>query len=109
VTEELARPGSGPTGACFWALGLGCNCSLYSISVSAKVAVWSSATSFEILLLMADCTKSGSGQTKDFSALIPQPYIHASRSLSICFLLFLSFKYLLNIIKLKTLTAFNHY
>jgi hypothetical protein len=26
VTEELARPGSGPTGACFWAPGLGCNC-----------------------------------------------------------------------------------
>jgi hypothetical protein len=26
MTVELARPGSSPTGACFWALGLGCNC-----------------------------------------------------------------------------------
>jgi hypothetical protein len=33
VTDELARPGSGPTGACFWALGLGCNCSLFPINV----------------------------------------------------------------------------
>jgi hypothetical protein len=70
VTEELARPGSGPTGACFWALRLGCNCSLYSISVSAKPAAWSSAASFE---LMADLRKVGQGETKDFSALIPQP------------------------------------
>jgi hypothetical protein len=73
VTEELARPGSGPTGACFWALGLGCNCSLYSISFSAKPAAWSSAASFEILLLMADLRKVDQGETKDFSALIPQP------------------------------------
>jgi hypothetical protein len=50
VTEELARPGSGPTGARFWALRLGCNCSLFSISVSAKPAAWSSAASFKILV-----------------------------------------------------------
>jgi hypothetical protein len=67
VTEELARPGSGPTGACFWALGL------YSISFSAKPAAWSSAASFEILMLMADSRKVDQGETKDFSALIPQP------------------------------------
>jgi hypothetical protein len=69
VTEELARPGSGPAGARFWALRLGCDCSLYSISVSAKPAAWSPATSFEILLLMADLRKVGQSETKDFSAL----------------------------------------
>jgi hypothetical protein len=73
VTKELARPGSGPTGARFWALRLSCDCSLYSISVSAKPAAWSSAASCEILLLMADLRKVGQGETKDFSALIPQP------------------------------------
>jgi hypothetical protein len=57
MTEDLVRPGSGLTGACFWALGLGCNCSLYFISVLTKPAAWSLATSFEILLLMADGTK----------------------------------------------------
>jgi hypothetical protein len=33
-------------------------------------AAWSSATSFEILLLMADLRKVGQGETKDFSVLI---------------------------------------
>jgi hypothetical protein len=73
VTEELARPGSGPTGACFWALELSCNCSLYSISFSAKPAGWSLAASFKILLLIADLRKVDQGETKDFSTLIPQP------------------------------------
>ena len=54
ATEELARPGSGPTRACFWALQLGRNCSLYLISVSVKPAVWGLATSLETLLLMTD-------------------------------------------------------
>jgi hypothetical protein len=73
VAEELARPGSGPTGARFWALRLGSDCSLYSISVSAKPAPWSLAASVDILLLIADLRKVGQGETKDFSALLPQP------------------------------------
>ncbi len=28
MTEDLVGPGSSPAGACFWALGRGCNCSL---------------------------------------------------------------------------------
>ena len=69
MTEELVGPCSGPTGACFWALGLGCNCSLYSISVSVKSVVWSSVTSFEILLFMIDCIKSESVRSNDLSSL----------------------------------------
>lgn len=60
---ELARPGSDPTGACFWGSRTRLQTAhFYSISVSAKLVAWSSATSFEILLLMADCTKNGSGR-----------------------------------------------
>jgi hypothetical protein len=72
VIEDLAGPSSGPPGPRFWALRLGCDCSLFSISVSAKPAAWSSAAAFEILLLMANL-KVGQGETKDCSALILQP------------------------------------
>jgi hypothetical protein len=55
------------------------NSSLYSISVSAKPAAWSSSTSFEILLLMADLRKVGQSETKenDLSPFVPLSNVHS--------------------------------
>jgi hypothetical protein len=61
-------------GACFWLSDSAATAHFISnIGVSAKPAAGSLVTSFEILLLKADLRKVDQDETKDVSALIPQP------------------------------------